>query len=77
MLHVLDDGTRLRLRFIEPGDKALLAEGLRQLSPRSRRERFLAPKSVLSQATRRCSPRACGSCRRARAASASSRRSRS
>jgi GNAT superfamily N-acetyltransferase len=50
MLHVLDDGTRLRLRFIEPGDKALLAEGLRQLSPRSRRERFLAPKSALSPA---------------------------
>jgi GNAT superfamily N-acetyltransferase len=50
MLHALDDGTRLRLRFIEPGDKALLAEGLRQLSPRSRRERFLAPKSALSRA---------------------------
>jgi GNAT superfamily N-acetyltransferase len=48
MLHVLADGTRLRLRFIEPGDKALLAEGLERLSPRSRRERFLAPKSVLS-----------------------------
>jgi acetyltransferase len=50
MLHVLDDGTRLRLRFIEPGDKILLAEGLRQLSSGSRRERFLAPKSALSPA---------------------------
>jgi hypothetical protein len=27
MLHVLADGTRLRLRFIEPGDKALLGRG--------------------------------------------------
>jgi GNAT superfamily N-acetyltransferase len=50
MLHVLADGTRLRLRFIEPGDKALLAGGIERLSPRSRHDRFLAPKSALSVA---------------------------
>jgi GNAT superfamily N-acetyltransferase len=50
MLHVLADGTRLRLRFIEPGDKALLADGIERLSPRSRHDRFLAPKSALSPA---------------------------
>jgi GNAT superfamily N-acetyltransferase len=50
MLHVLSDGTRLRLRFIEPDDKALLARGLERMSPASRRQRFLAPKSALSPA---------------------------
>lgn len=50
MLHVLTDGTRVRLRVIAPGDKALLARGLERLSPRSRHERFLAPKPAFSPA---------------------------
>jgi GNAT superfamily N-acetyltransferase len=50
MLHELPDGTRLRLRFITPADKALLAGGLAALSPQSRHQRFLVPKSALSDA---------------------------
>jgi GNAT superfamily N-acetyltransferase len=50
MVHILTDGTRVRLRFIEPGDKALLARGLERLSPGSRRRRFLAPKSAFGAA---------------------------
>lgn len=48
MIHVLPDGTRVRLRFIAPADKALLARGMADLSPQSRYERFLVPKLRLS-----------------------------
>lgn len=48
MLHELPDGTRLRLRFIAPADKLLLARGVAALSAQSRRQRFLAPKARLS-----------------------------
>lgn len=50
MIHDLPNGTRVRLRFIVPSDKALLAQGLARLSPDSRRLRFLVPKSQLSDA---------------------------
>src|SRR3954471_22817806 len=33
---------RVVVRAIEPGDRARLVDGLRRLSPRSRRQRFLA-----------------------------------
>lgn len=45
---VLADGTRLRLRPIRPADKAKLAEGMKRLSPESRRRRFFAAKETLS-----------------------------
>jgi RimJ/RimL family protein N-acetyltransferase len=48
MLHRLPDGTQLRLRFIAPSDKPLLAAGLAALSPQSRAQRFLTPKSRLT-----------------------------
>ncbi|MGH2917625.1 MAG: GNAT family N-acetyltransferase, partial [Solirubrobacteraceae bacterium] len=48
MLHTLPNGTRVRLRFVESRDKALLAAGMTALSARSRRQRFLAPKSQLT-----------------------------
>lgn len=48
MLHELPDGTKVRLRFIAPSDKPLLADGVRALSPQSRRLRFHAPKDELS-----------------------------
>ena len=50
MIHELPNGTRLRLRFIAPSDKALLARGLQQLSAQSRRQRFLVPRSNLTAA---------------------------
>ncbi|MBA3328533.1 MAG: GNAT family N-acetyltransferase [Solirubrobacterales bacterium] len=50
MLHTLPDGTRLRLRFIDPGDKPLLAEGLARMSRRSVHQRFLAAKPRFSSA---------------------------
>ena len=50
MIHELDNGIRLRLRFIAPGDKPLLARGLAQLSAESRRRRFLVPRSHFSDA---------------------------
>jgi acetyltransferase len=50
MLHQLPNGTVVRMRFIAPSDKALLAAGLAALSPQSRRQRFLTPKSRLSEA---------------------------
>ncbi|MGH2901721.1 MAG: GNAT family N-acetyltransferase, partial [Solirubrobacteraceae bacterium] len=50
MIHRLPDGTRVRLRFIGPADRGLLAAGLQRLSPPSRRQRFLVPKSHLSHA---------------------------
>ncbi len=40
----LRDGTRVVVRPIRPGDKALLSEGLRRLSERTIRRRFLAAK---------------------------------
>jgi acetyltransferase len=50
MIHELPNGDLVVLRFIAPADKALLARGLEQLSPQSRRQRFLVPKSRLSDA---------------------------
>ena len=50
MIYDLPNGTRVRLRFIAPSDQALLARGFAQLSPQSRRQRFLVPKSRLSDA---------------------------
>lgn len=50
MIHALPDGTRVRLRFIAPSDKALLVRGMAELSPRSRRQRFLVPKARLEEA---------------------------
>jgi GNAT superfamily N-acetyltransferase len=38
---VLDDGTRVLIRPIRPGDKRLLQEGIQRLSPQSRYLRFL------------------------------------
>jgi GNAT superfamily N-acetyltransferase len=49
MLHELPDGTRVRLRFIAPSDKALLARGMSELSPQSRHQRFFTPKTRLSE----------------------------
>jgi protein lysine acetyltransferase len=50
MLHTLRDGTRVRIRPVEPGDKSRLQHALGQLSPESIRRRFLAAKPVLSAA---------------------------
>jgi GNAT superfamily N-acetyltransferase len=44
----LPDGTRIRIRPIEPGDKAMLATGLRRLSAETIRKRFLAAKPRFS-----------------------------
>jgi RimJ/RimL family protein N-acetyltransferase len=46
----LHGGTRVRIRPIEPGDKAKLAAGLRQLSDESIRKRFLAAKPRFTSA---------------------------
>jgi RimJ/RimL family protein N-acetyltransferase len=46
----LDNGTEIVIRPIRPGDKALLADGIARLSPRSARFRFLAPKNRLTTA---------------------------
>ena len=40
----LDNGLRIAVRPIEPGDKPLLVNGLRLLSPQSQYQRFLSPK---------------------------------
>jgi RimJ/RimL family protein N-acetyltransferase len=48
--HVLDDGTRVRIRPIVPEDKASLVAALHALSPESIRRRFLTPKPELSVA---------------------------
>ena len=40
--HVLADGTRIALRFLEPGDAEELRRGFARLSSRSRYQRFLA-----------------------------------
>jgi RimJ/RimL family protein N-acetyltransferase len=44
----LADGTRVRIRRIEPGDKARLAEALRHLSDETIHRRFLAAKPRFS-----------------------------
>jgi RimJ/RimL family protein N-acetyltransferase len=48
VLHKLTDGTVVRIRPIEPGDKVLLADGLRRLSRETVRKRFLAAKPRFS-----------------------------
>jgi CRP-like cAMP-binding protein len=48
---VLADGTRLRIRPIRPADRVKLAEGMKRLSPESRRRRFFAAKETLSDAS--------------------------
>jgi RimJ/RimL family protein N-acetyltransferase len=50
MLHTLRDGTRVRIRPVEPGDKPRLQHALGRLSPETVRRRFLAAKPVLSAA---------------------------
>jgi acetyltransferase len=46
----LPDGAVIRIRPIRPSDKALLSDGLRRLSPRSVRRRFLSAKERFSAA---------------------------
>jgi protein lysine acetyltransferase len=46
----LRDGTGVLIRRIEPGDKGLLADGLRRLSDETIRRRFLAAKPRFSAA---------------------------
>ncbi len=46
----LRDGTEVFIRPIRPGDKAMLVRGMAELSPRSARLRFLAPKNHLTVA---------------------------
>jgi GNAT superfamily N-acetyltransferase len=48
MLTRLPDGTRVVIRAIQPGDKAMLERGLALLSEESRRRRFLGAKPRLS-----------------------------
>ncbi len=49
-VHVrLDNGVDVFIRPIRPDDKALLAAGMRHLSERSAYQRFLVPKSELSE----------------------------
>jgi RimJ/RimL family protein N-acetyltransferase len=50
MLLRMDDGRRVFVRPIAPGDKALLQDGLQRLSPESVRRRFLGAKTQLSPA---------------------------
>ena len=45
----LPDDTRVRLRPIVPGDKAVLAEGVRRLSAASRYRRFMTPLEELDE----------------------------
>jgi GNAT superfamily N-acetyltransferase len=45
----LEDGTEVRLRCLKAEDKKLLVEAFARLSPRSRYERFLAPRNSLSE----------------------------
>jgi GNAT superfamily N-acetyltransferase len=47
---VLRDGSAVRIRPIEPGDKAALRRGFERLSPRSRYQRFLSATPRLSDA---------------------------
>lgn len=46
---VLNDGTPVLMRPIEPGDRECLRDGMRRLSPESARYRFLSPVSRLSE----------------------------
>jgi len=46
--HTLQDGSEVLIRAIEPGDKARLAEGLRNLSQETIQRRFLAAKPRLT-----------------------------
>ena len=46
----LRDGTEVFIRPIRPEDKALLVRGMAELSPRSARLRFMAPKNRLTLA---------------------------
>jgi RimJ/RimL family protein N-acetyltransferase len=48
MLLTLKNGTRVRIRPVEPGDKPRLQRALGRLSRESARRRFLAAKPVLS-----------------------------
>ena len=48
MLNTLPDGTRVRIRPIEPGDRTRLAAAMAALSPETVRRRFLAAKPSLS-----------------------------
>jgi RimJ/RimL family protein N-acetyltransferase len=50
MLHRLSDGTRVRIRPVEPGDKPRLEVAMAELSRESIRRRFLAAKPSLSAA---------------------------
>jgi RimJ/RimL family protein N-acetyltransferase len=50
MRFTLHDGTRVRIRPIEPGDKLRLQQALGRLSRESIRRRFLAAKPALSAA---------------------------
>jgi acetyltransferase len=50
MVATLAGGTRVRIRPIRPGDKALLEDGLRRLGAESVRRRFLAAKPRFSAA---------------------------
>jgi len=45
----LDNGLEVAVRPIEPGDKPLLVDGLRLLSPESQYQRFLSPKPSFSR----------------------------
>src|SRR5687767_5865036 len=45
----LTDGTRVRLRLVQPTDKALFKRGLQRMSPQSRYRRFLAYRDHLSE----------------------------
>lgn len=50
MIDRLPDGTPVSIRPIRPGDKALLADGLRRLSDDSVHKRFLSPKHRFTSA---------------------------
>lgn len=50
MLHRLPDGTAVRIRPVEPGDKPRLEAAMSRLSSESIRRRFLAAKPTLSTA---------------------------
>jgi RimJ/RimL family protein N-acetyltransferase len=50
MLHELSDGTRVRIRPVEPADKPRLEVAMTRLSRESIRRRFLAAKPSLSAA---------------------------
>lgn len=47
-MHVLPGGAVVRVRKLTPGDQKALRAAFRELSPRSRHQRFLAPVSQLS-----------------------------